>query len=256
MTEARSVIAAVRRSHENVRALVEPLSGEALRDPSYATEWTIAQVLSHLGSGAEIGRVVLDAAVAGQPSPGQDTFIAIWDIWNAKTPDAQAADALVADRALVERYEALDDDQLQNVRISMGPMELDATAAIGLRLAEHAIHTWDIAVMLDPTATIAEVAVDQLIDGLGMIAGFAGKPIGTSADIHVTTTGPDRDFSLTAGDAVALTAWDAKTGQARLTLPAEAFIRLVYGRLDPAHTPSVKADGIQLDELRAVFPGF
>ena len=36
--------------------------------------------------------------------------------------------------------------------------------------------------------------------------------------------------------------------------PAEAFVRLVYGRLDPAHTPPVD-DGDVLDALRPVFTG-
>ena len=41
-----------------------------------------------------------------------------------------------------------------------------------------------------------------------------------------------------------------------LSLPAEAFIRLVYGRLDPDHTPaSVDARGVDLDLLRRTFPG-
>jgi hypothetical protein len=39
-------------------------------------------------------------------------------------------------------------------------------------------------------------------------------------------------------------------------LPAEAFIRLLYGRLDPDHTPSsVTTDGADLDVLRRAFPG-
>jgi hypothetical protein len=42
----------------------------------------------------------------------------------------------------------------------------------------------------------------------------------------------------------------------RLTMTAEAFVRLVYGRLDPEHTPeSVDASGTDLDDLRRAFPG-
>ena len=41
-----------------------------------------------------------------------------------------------------------------------------------------------------------------------------------------------------------------------IELPAEALLRLFYGRLDPAHTPAYTADGIELDRLREVFPGF
>jgi hypothetical protein len=40
-------------------------------------------------------------------------------------------------------------------------------------------------------------------------------------------------------------------------MPAEALLRLSYGRLDAAHTPAdVEADPADLDRLRAVFPGF
>ena len=38
-------------------------------------------------------------------------------------------------------------------------------------------------------------------------------------------------------------------------IAAEAFSRLVYGRLDPDHTPAFSGDGALLDALRAVFPG-
>ena len=39
-------------------------------------------------------------------------------------------------------------------------------------------------------------------------------------------------------------------------LPAEAFIRLLYGRMDEAHTPPAESAGVELDELRPLFPGF
>jgi hypothetical protein len=39
-------------------------------------------------------------------------------------------------------------------------------------------------------------------------------------------------------------------------LPAEAFLRLVYGRLDPDHTPPVSPQDVELGTLRAMFPGF
>jgi hypothetical protein len=39
-------------------------------------------------------------------------------------------------------------------------------------------------------------------------------------------------------------------------LPAEALIRLVYGRLDPEHAAGVVVTDIELAELSAAFPGF
>ena len=40
-----------------------------------------------------------------------------------------------------------------------------------------------------------------------------------------------------------------------LELPAEAFVRLVYGRLDQDHTPPFTGAEADLDELRRAFPG-
>jgi hypothetical protein len=40
-------------------------------------------------------------------------------------------------------------------------------------------------------------------------------------------------------------------------MPAEALLRLSYGRLDPDHTPaSVIGDDDVLEKLRLIFPGF
>ena len=41
-----------------------------------------------------------------------------------------------------------------------------------------------------------------------------------------------------------------------IRLPAEALLRLFYGRLDPGTRRQYTAEGIELDRLRAVFPGF
>jgi hypothetical protein len=38
-------------------------------------------------------------------------------------------------------------------------------------------------------------------------------------------------------------------------LPAEAYCRLVYGRLDPEHTPALTGDDALLDTVRSVLPG-
>jgi hypothetical protein len=45
-------------------------------------------------------------------------------------------------------------------------------------------------------------------------------------------------------------------GTARIRMPAEALLRLVYGRLDPDHTPQAISGGVDLELLRQIFPGF
>ena len=104
-------IGALRHSHDRLQALFEPLGLSQLEQRSYASEWSIAQVLSHLGSGAEIFGAFLEAGLTGQDPPGSDSFVPIWNAWNAKDPQAQSADGLRADEATLERFESLDPEQ-------------------------------------------------------------------------------------------------------------------------------------------------
>ena len=80
--------------------------------------------------------------------------------------------------------------------------------------------------------------------------------------MRVRTTDPERDYVLElAPGATRLTPVDDSTDTSavdgELMLPAEALLRLVYGRLDPRHTPPYKAsDDTLLERLRAIFRGF
>jgi uncharacterized protein (TIGR03083 family) len=249
-------IDALRHSHDTLRAIVEPMGEAALQQQSYASEWSIAQVLSHLGSGAQIFGLFLDAGLSGAEPPGGDTFPPIWQAWNERSPLAQATDALATDDVLVKRLESLDAGERDRIRLNLFGMDLDLTGLTRMRLGEHALHSWDVAVALDPAATLAADAVNLVIDALGPVAARSGKPAGRPLAVHLTTTGPDREFTIEATDSVRLAPAEAVRGLPRLRLPAEALIRLVYGRLDPAHTPTVEASEVGLDELRQIFPGF
>jgi uncharacterized protein (TIGR03083 family) len=249
-------IEALRSSHDSLRALAQPLDVEALQQMSYDSEWTIAQVLSHLGSQAEIFGLFLDAGLSGEDPPGGEAFAPIWEAWNTRSPQAQAADALQADEAVIERFESLDADERARLHLAMFGMELDTTALARMRLSEHAVHTWDVAVALDPDATVAADAVALLVDALDLPAARSGKPQGKARRLSVATSSPERHFTLEIGDKVELVASEADETTPDLRLPAEAFVRLVYGRLDPAHTPSAETRDVDLDELRQVFPGY
>jgi uncharacterized protein (TIGR03083 family) len=249
-------IAALRGSHERLKSLATPLTAEQLKSQSYDSEWSIAQVLSHIGSGAEIFGLFLAAARDGEEPPGRETFGPIWDRWNAKSPQDQATDALVTDGQLVAALEALDAGQLSGIRLTLMGMETDVAGMVRMRLSEHAIHTWDVEVALEPAAVIAPVPVSLLIDGLDQLVGYAAKPTGLYANVRVRTSDPDRDLALTIGDAVTLSEWAGGEPTAELFLPAEALLRLTTGRLDPDHTAPLTITGLDLSELRKVFPGF
>lgn len=177
-------IEALRDSHDTLAKLVEPLAGDQLQQPSYASDWSIAQVLSHLGSQAEIFSLFLDAGLNGEDPPRPDGFAPIWDAWNARSPQAQADDALRFDGALVESFEALDPEQLERLRLQVFGMDLDTSGFARLRLGEHAVHTWDVAVALDPAATIAPSAVSLLVDAIARTAARTGPRWENSPGTH------------------------------------------------------------------------
>jgi uncharacterized protein (TIGR03083 family) len=245
----------IRHSSARLHTIVESLTPEQLRASAYPTEWNIGEALSHIGSGAEIMRLRIEATAATEDL-ADDYAQAIWDEWNAKTPDEQAADALVADRAFIESVAALSPEDTGRLSFTMGPMQLDLEGLLGLRLNEHALHTWDIEVAFDPAATVPAEPTESLIDNLEMIARFTGKPTGAAHEVHVRTVDPARDFTIEIGEqSVALGPCRDPECTPDLELPAEAFARLIYGRLDPAHTPATVHGTADLDELRRAFPG-
>jgi uncharacterized protein (TIGR03083 family) len=237
-----------------LRALVEPFDVEQLEGPSYSADWTIADVLSHLGSSAVLMARRLEAALAGDPLP-DDIAQPVWDEWNAKSPRAQADDALVEDERLDRAFGAVGEAERARIEFPFGPMSVSFDTAAGLRLNEHALHTWDIEVMSDAAARLPADAAGVIVDNLGLIGRFAARPTGDEQEIRVRTKHPVRHFTvrLTPENAEML---DGDGGIAPdVELPAESFCRLVYGRLDPDHSPPVRANGEVLDTLRRVFPG-
>ena len=267
-SDPRTYIATLRESHDKLESLARPLTPEQLRGQSYDTDWSIAQVLSHLGSGAQISLLMLPGALGEAEPAGREAFPAVWDVWNGKSPDEQVADGLAADEKHVQTLEALTDEQLAAVDLDFfGMMRLDAAGMVRMRLSEHVMHTWDVAVMSDPATTVQADAIELLIDNVPQFLSRRAKPLAEPFRVRITTTDPARDYLLTSGESVTMTDWPgdaesnaegSETGdvpQARM--PAEALMRLAYGRLDPDHTPSsVSADADVLDKLRAIFPGF
>jgi uncharacterized protein (TIGR03083 family) len=260
--ESEQALAALGASVDRLRQLAGGLTPEQARRPAYPSEWTIAQVLSHIGSGAVIMRRRVADTVAGEDY--DDAFnTATWDVWNAKDPDAQVADAVDADRALLDALAAVGPAERATFHVAFGPLDLDFAGFVRLRLNEHVLHTWDVAVALDPAARLPADGTAWVLDAGELIAGFTGQPADEAHTLWVRTTDPDRDLTLALGpEGVVLSpgipdgaAGDGGGGEGPdVELPAEAFVRLVYGRLDADHTPPGTSEA-HLDELRRTFPG-
>lgn len=260
---ADETIKALRSVHDELAAMVRGFTADDLARPSGASEWKIAQALSHLGSGAEINLASLEGALSGTGSPGGDFNQGVWARWDAMSGQEQADGFLAMSEKLTSRYEGLDEPTRKSLRIDLGflPAPVDITVAGGLRLIELAHHAWDVKVAFDPAATLPAEATPLLFDRTPMLMGFLGKAAELEirpVTIAVNTASPERSFGVTIDDNVTL-GETPDSPDAVLTAPAEWWLRLVTGRHAPEHTPeSVRLTGgtLTLDDLRRVFPGF
>lgn len=217
-------------------------------------------MLSHLGSGSELTLLRLRAEHEDSPTPEESAQV--WAKWSSRTPEQQAAEAIAVEEEFITTLEGLDDAALAVLQQDFGGLEVDPGRALRLRSSEQAMHSWDILVMFDDNAVLPEAGVPGLLDALPITLRFAGQPQDDLLRVRVRTTDPERDYLLQlAPDATHLMSVDDSTDTSgvdgELLLAAEALLRLVYGRLDPRHTPPYTAtDDALLDRLRAIFKGF
>jgi uncharacterized protein (TIGR03083 family) len=266
-TDPRRWISALRASHDRLVELVGELDDDALERQSMASEWTVAQVLSHLGSSAEISEATLETA-AGAPDPlGDGGREAVWSRWDAMSPREQAMAFVHADRQLVERYEGLDDDELANLRVTLVflPEPITVAQLASFRLGEHAFHSWDVAGAFDRNAEIAPDSTELLIDLQRGIVGLASQFIprenrpAEERTLLIETTAPARTYELVLGEGAELRSGELDgDSDGELAIPAEALLRLFAGRLQPG-SPSADVEpsaGMTMEELRRAFPGY
>lgn len=251
---ADRTIALLRRQHDELAALAQGLSDDDLARPSGASEWPVAQVLSHLGSAAEIFLGILR-----KESPDNQ---AIWARWDASSPREQAEGFLEHDERLVAALEALDDETRTTSTVDVGflPEPVPFSTFVGMRSVEVVMHSWDARVGLDDAAVVDEEAAGLLAEhyagGLGFMLGFAGKAdrLGEPATVVVGASG----YGIVVDGGVRLTATPGSAPTATFQGPLESAVRLIGGRLNPTHTPDgVDVTGnVTLDDLREVFPGY
>jgi len=254
-------IDALSDEHEILAATVRDLTDDQLTATSAAAEWTVAQVLSHLGSGAEITTADLQAALGERTAPDDDFNPSVWDRWNAMSPVQQRARFLEHDAVLVAAFTALDQQQRETLQLTVGfaPAPLTVASFAGMRLHETAHHGWDVRAAHDPGAGLradsARVLAELFSHDIAFLLGFIAKPhAGTEA---VLLDIADSGYGLSINDQVTLMA-PVHDPTATFSGPLEAAIRLLAGRLGPNHTPSgLEITGnTTLEHLRTVFPGF
>jgi uncharacterized protein (TIGR03083 family) len=249
-------VAVLRSEHDVLAGLVATLTDDQLAAASGAVEWSVAQVLSHLGSGAEIGRVSI-ARAAGETVAAEDNQM-IWARWDGSAPRAQAEGFLDYNGRWLDAVESFTPEQRASLTVDLGflPEPVPLLTALGMRLNEVANHSWDVRVAFDPRAGVdadsAAVLVDLLAGPVGFLLGFLAKAAEFADPVSVAIPGA----GLVIDDAVTLVD-HLESPSATFTGPQEAFVRLVSGRLKAPYDDGVTVEGsITLDDLRHVFPGF
>jgi uncharacterized protein (TIGR03083 family) len=261
MTLVDQIIAALGEEHAMLTELVPTLTTEQLTGPSGASEWTVSEVLGHLGSGSEITLAGLRSALEGRPAPDAEFNGPVWERWNAMTADEKRAGYLQHSAALVSAFDALDRQQRDSLEVGVFymPTPLPVATFAGLRLNESALHGWDVRVGVDPDAELldrsAELLAGLFADQISFMLGFIAKPDRIDRPVVVDIAGSGRAISI--ADTVSLGVPSAPP-TASFSGPLPAAIRLIEGRLGPEYTPAaVQVTGdVTLAGLRAVFPGF
>ena len=245
-------IDALRTSVVHLHDIGQSLSDAQLEAPAHPTEWSVADTLSHLSSGAvNTKRRLKDARPAQRRPPAAPSRCGTCA--TRRRPRDQAHDAVVADEVQSAAIDAVAFDDCATFTFTMGPMTFDYEEFINLRVTEHVVHTWDVEEAYDRDAILDQDGVPYIIDNLDLAVRYTAQPIGKEQVIEIRTTEPQREFTLTlSNDSVTLEPAEPSDTH-NLEISAEAFIRLLYGRLDSDHIPaSISYES--LNDLRQVFP--
>ncbi|MFL6054021.1 MAG: maleylpyruvate isomerase family mycothiol-dependent enzyme [Actinoallomurus sp.] len=251
-------LAALNAASERLIKTVHDLSDDDLARPSFADGWSIAQVLSHLGSAAEIGMMLVQRGIDGDTTaPTAADARPVWQRWDALSGRAQCTAWFEVDRRHRELLAALDAQQLESVRVPYFAGLLGMPAYAGYRLSEQSVHAWDIEVALDPTATIPVSEVELLWERLDLVATrFRDADVlRRLAPKRLAVRLPGRALTLDLDTELHLRDGAPADPAASVAGPAEAVLRLVYGRNRPEDDVTVTGD-LTLHDLRRLFPGF
>ncbi|MET7992111.1 maleylpyruvate isomerase family mycothiol-dependent enzyme [Amycolatopsis sp. NPDC005232] len=260
MTSTQAWIAALDTSSERLRKTVIDLPTDTLDRPSFAGGWSISQVLSHLGSAAEICTKLVQRGIGGDTNgPSAEDVQPVWQRWNAMPSTTQREAWLEADRRHRDLLLSLDAQQLDSTRVPYFAGLLSVAEYAGYRLSEHVLHAWDIEVALDPSAGLPRGETDLLWQRLDLVvtrfrnadtlARLAPK------ELTVELTDRGRTHGLSVGTELHLSESAPALPDGTISGPADALLRLVYGRYRAQDDVTVRGQ-VTLADLQELFPGF
>jgi hypothetical protein len=168
------------------------------------------------------------------------------------------ADYTAATGAALGQLDAMSEEERSAFSIEMFGMTLDLSAVLRMRLNEHSLHTWDVAVARDSSARVDAEAAALVFDLALQLAERVGRPQEGSAPVGLHVLDLSRAYELELDPKVRFVPVGLRGESGRTaTMEAESVLRLIAGRLDAEHLPAtVELKGVTLGELRQVFPGY
>jgi uncharacterized protein (TIGR03083 family) len=262
----------VRAIGQVVRTEVARLVDELRADPtlwdrpSACAGWTVGDVAAHMAESNDRFLRIVSAALDGQPVPA---FSPQQRAERQAAVKARGREAVLDQLAgcayaVFDRLEAATPEALaRTVTVPAGTLTLAQVA--GQRLSELALHSWDIRSAADPRAALAPATVPLLLDGvLASVGRLAGNRVPTDRTLTYRLelageAGGPVTVTLAGGQASAQRGAPERA-DATLYLPAEAAIRLLWGRLAleralAAGTVSVEGDRAAALLLGEIFCG-
>jgi len=241
--------AILKREAESFKSFLSGLPTEALDRPSACDRWTVADVLSHVGSQAFALTITRGLAGEVSPPPGrpavsehnEDAF-AESIAQRARANREQQGDGLLdwfrtnLDES-VKTFDRVGPDQW-NILCYWPPGPEPISTLLDMRIAELCMHAWDVRSKLEADYHLSEDSLGALMDTMPRAVRRAFRPepeLETPVRYRFSITSPtgnDFDIVVTEGG----TRWEPATGSAAdvtFRCDGETCVLVMYGRLTP-----------------------
>jgi uncharacterized protein (TIGR03083 family) len=242
---------------ERFNRYVEQLDPGGWVEQSYCADWLVFQVVSHLGSGARIGRMRLQAWTDHREPVSREEMQTVWSHFDSLRPNQMLAAYTEAAGEYLAEVAALPDD--------VGAREVDGFAGrrplYGYQLSrlwELVCHAWDVYVARDRQARLAPDAVALL----ATLLQYVSIPV----DQQRAAALAEQRVELRVIDSRLVYALDLSGQRPRLVPgpasspttviegPADELVRFVSGRhFVPGTTPLLRASSGDLAAVKRAF---
>jgi uncharacterized protein (TIGR03083 family) len=242
----------VREQVDSLTRTLRGLDDSGWNAQSACTEWTVKEVASHLTESADRFMMIVQARLADEPAP--EFTVQLRNERRAVVKAGSGAE--IADQldkridTLLSTVEGATDEQLART-VPVGAGEIPLAVLPLTRLREVTLHSWDIRWAHDKKAMLNPTAVPLLLEDtietgarLAKKDALAGRDATYRLDFDGEHGGP---VTVELRDGAAQIRRGApERADVTMRLPPEAFIRLIWGRLDMEQAlaaGTVKVDG-------------